>query len=76
MQKSTPSPKLLSPWPIPRLPSWVKRVNKPLTEKELAAIRRSVKRGTPFGDTQWVEQTAKHLGLGSTLRPPKRKQAK
>jgi hypothetical protein len=32
-------------------------VNHPLTEKELAAIRRSVNRGQPFGDAAWVQQT-------------------
>jgi len=43
---------------------------------ELEAIRRSVKRGSPFGEASWVERTAKRLGLESTLRPqgrPKKK---
>ena len=29
-----PDPKLLSPWPLARLPKWVERVNDPLTKKE------------------------------------------
>ena len=43
-------PKLLTHWPIPRLPGWVDRVNKPLTENELKAVRRSSERGAPLGD--------------------------
>jgi putative transposase len=40
---------LLAAWPLPRKASWVDHVNEPLTEAELAAIRRSVNRGSPFG---------------------------
>ncbi len=43
VQKSEPDPKLLSPWPIPRLPNWVARVNEPHTENELDALRQSVR---------------------------------
>ena len=64
-----PSPKLLSPWPLPRLPHWVSRVNEPLSPKELASVRWSVKRGTPFGNETWVESIARRLDLASTLRP-------
>lgn len=68
-QKVEPTPHLLSRWPIPRAPNWVARVNKPLTDGELDAIRRSARRGSPLGDGSWIESTAKRLGLGSTLRP-------
>ena len=60
---------LLSPWPLPRLPNWVDHVNKPLTEAELDAVRRCVRRGRPFGDPAWIETTARQLGLETTLRP-------
>ena len=60
---------LLSPWPVPYPEDWVERVNRPETEAELQPIRRSVKRGQPFGSDGWVERTAKRLGLGQTLRP-------
>jgi hypothetical protein len=40
----------LSSWPIPRPRSGIELVNQSLTEKEMAAIRDSVKRGCPFGD--------------------------
>ena len=59
-------------WPVPVPARWLQRVNKPETENELAALRRSVRRGAPFGDELWQEQTAKDLGLESALRPPGR----
>ncbi len=69
VQKIEPAPKLLSPWPIARLPNWVARVNEPLSEQELDAVRRCVRRGSPLGDASWFETTARRLGLESTLRP-------
>ena len=60
---------LLNPWPRPRLADWTKHVNTPLTEGELSALRRSVNRGSPFGETSWRDRTARRLGLESTLRP-------
>ncbi len=69
LAKSEPAPKLLSPWPISRSPSWKARVNTPLSDKELQAVRRSIKRGAPFGDETWVESIARRLDLESTLRP-------
>jgi hypothetical protein len=47
-------------------------VNEPATEAELAGIRRSCRRGTPYGSKTWVETTARKLGLQSTLRNPGR----
>ena len=35
----------MSSWPTPRPRSWTERVNRPLTEKELPAVRDCVKRG-------------------------------
>ena len=64
----TPAP-FLSPWPLPRGDGWVAWVNEPLTAAELAAVRHSVQRGTPYGSDAWVQQTAERLGLQATLRP-------
>ena len=69
IQKPEPKPALLSPWPLSRPRGWIERVNQPLTEKELTAVRESAKRGSPFGDHEWVESTVKRCGLHSTLRP-------
>ena len=69
MQNSEPDPPLLSPWPVPRLPRWVTRVNEPLTKQELESVQLSAQRGKPFGDASWTESIARRLGLGSTMRP-------
>ena len=53
----------------PRDADWTARVNRPMTEKELSALRHSVRRGTPFGTKAWTSCTAENLGLESTLRP-------
>jgi putative transposase len=60
---------LLSTWPLPRKPSWVEHVNQPLSDAELAAIRRSVDRGAPYGDGAWHDRAVRRLGLETTLRP-------
>ena len=69
LQNPEPEPKLLSPWPIPRLPNWVDRVNEPLTDGELKAIRNCAQRGAPLGDEGWIESIARRLDLESTMRP-------
>ena len=60
---------LLSNWPVPRPADWIRRVNRPLRQAELAAVRRSVGRSCPFGSDAWVGRIARRLGLESTLRP-------
>jgi hypothetical protein len=60
---------LLAAWPLPRWPGWVEHVNGPQTEAELAALRRGVQRGSPFGEGAWCDQIVRRLGLESTLRP-------
>jgi len=60
---------LLAPWPLPVPEDWATWVDEPHTAAELAAIRRSVSRGTPYGSEQWVTQVAARLGLESTIRP-------
>lgn len=58
----------LAPWPIRRPRLWRAHVNKPQTEAELEALRRSVKRGSPFGTKDWISQSAARLHLRHTLR--------
>lgn len=63
------SRRILSAWPLACPRSWVQYVNQPQTQAELDAIRRSVRRGQPYGGEAWVRATAKRLGLESSLRP-------
>ncbi len=58
-----------APWPLPRPRRWVQWVNEPQTEAELAALRHCIRRGCPFGDESWTENTVRELGLESTVRP-------
>jgi putative transposase len=59
----------LAAWPWPRWLGEVAHLNDPQTEAELAAVRRSVQRGRPFGEPSWSDETIRRLGLASTLRP-------
>ena len=60
---------LLAAWPIRRMAGWVAEVNAVQTEAELSALRRSVNRGCPYGETSWSDGVVQRLGLESTLRP-------
>ena len=69
---------LLGKWPVSRPRDWAKEVQRPQREAEEAAIRRSIQRGVPFGDSDWTEKAVNSLGLASTLRPrgrPRKQQA-
>jgi putative transposase len=62
----------LSEWPMAIPPQWTAIVNRPQSEGELLALRRSVLRGAPYGDAVWQERTAATQGLQSSLRQPGR----
>jgi putative transposase len=61
--------KRLHSGPMPLPGNWLEVVNKPQTDRELEALRRSVVRGTPYGSESWVKAVVKRLGLQSTIRP-------
>ena len=42
-------------WPLLRPEDWLFRVNAPLTDAELAAVRSCAERGPPYAATEWVE---------------------
>ena len=66
----TPDQKdLLAPWPVHRARRWIDYVNEPQTEAEVAAIRRSIERGRPFGSDEWTRQIVCRHGLEITERP-------
>jgi putative transposase len=48
---------------------WRKWLRTPQTEKELAARRRCVTTGRPFGAPTWVDAMAKRIGVNLTPRP-------
>jgi len=62
-------PAWVSPSWLERPRDWAAQVNRPQTDAELAAMRRCLERGRPFGSESWVQRIAERLGLESTLRP-------
>jgi putative transposase len=58
----------ISDGPLPLPSGWLRQVNKPQSEAELEALRRSVQRGQPFGSDGWTRKTAERMNLESTLR--------
>jgi len=55
---------------------WIEFVNQPLDSECLAKIRISIKRQSPYGNKNWVENVVRAFGLESTIRPvgrPKKK---
>ena len=69
LRVSVENKELIAAWPLPRKPNWVDHVNAPQTEAELAAMRQSAYRGSPFGGHVWSGKAVRRLGLESTLRP-------
>jgi putative transposase len=61
--------KLLHRWPLAEPDGWVDLVNRPESEAELKAVRQAIRRGSPFGSSQWQARTANRLDLQWTLRP-------
>lgn len=60
---------LLDESPIPLPPHWNTYVNSSGSPQELEMIRASLKRHSPLGDIEWVEEIALKLGLLSTINP-------
>lgn len=64
----TPDSPLLFPEPACSLRP-VLDANAAQTQAELERLQECVRRGRPFGEERWMEDTAKRLGLESSLRP-------
>jgi putative transposase len=58
----------LSPGPIPLPANWPEIVEHPFSEQETDDFANCIKRGCPYGEKDWIEETAKQLNLESTLR--------
>lgn len=65
---------ILAPWPIERRPDWADWLDQPPAAEAEEEIRMSVKLGRPFGEKQWMNETAAKLGLESTIEPSNRPQ--
>lgn len=59
---------LVDGWPVDRPQNWLELVNEPVGAADLESLRTSVSRGRPYGEKQWVVETAHWLGLAFTLR--------
>src|SRR5688572_21797926 len=53
--------------PVRRPARWRQFVNEPQTDAEVKRLRESIRRGRPFGDAPWMQQTAEELGIESSL---------
>jgi putative transposase len=52
----------------------IARVNAPLSEAELAAVRQSVQKGRPLGSERWSKRVTEQLDLHHTFRPRGRRE--
>lgn len=57
----------LADWPLPSLPGRVEHVNGPRTDAVFAALRRSVRRGSPNGQESSCEEIVRRLDLERML---------
>jgi putative transposase len=62
------TPLSLSDWPVDYPVDWLKWVQEPQTDSEIADLRLSIAKGRPFGDRQWQNLTTERLGLHSSYR--------
>jgi putative transposase len=62
----------LTEGPVARPANWAEWVNLGVARDELDAVRKSVRRGRPFGDDAWTTQVAETYGLDFTVRRPGR----
>ncbi len=65
----TDTPPPIHQWPVRRPGDWIDYVNRETTTDDLARVRGSAQRGTPFGQETWVAQRVRELALECTLRP-------
>ncbi len=58
----------LDPGPAPRGEGWIEEVNAQINDAECTTIREPIRRDRPLGSEIWTRDTAKSLGLESSLR--------
>ena len=69
VRRAKRAPEFLHPGPVDRPRGWLAAVNRTLNDATMKTLRTCVNRGTPLGRAAWRVQTAKKLGLESSLRP-------
>jgi putative transposase len=64
-------PIILSEGPLELPKQWKRMVGNPgaIDDSVVNQIDKSIERGRPLGDDDWIKQTAGQLGLESTIRP-------
>jgi putative transposase len=55
--------------PIPVPSDWVDCIDRAIAPEILESLKTCILRSRPYGETAWVERTAKRLGIETTLRP-------
>jgi putative transposase len=65
----SPCAPLLRPWPLEAPRDWLRRVNQPQSDAEVAALRVHIRTGRPFGNSLWQRRTAERLGIDLDPRP-------
>jgi len=68
-QKSQEHPWLQVPTSLHLPRQWRAWVNKAQSQSEVDALRKCIRRGSPFGSDVWAKSSVKRHGLESTLRP-------
>ena len=64
----------ISDGPVELPDNWALLVDILPGDNDLKRIERCIRRGTPFGQDNWIRQTAKRMLLTSTLHPRGRPQ--
>jgi len=67
-----PGRPILAEWPVPKPADWLTFLNTPTPADELKRLRRSLRRGSPYGSHQWIDAVVKEHGLEHTVRKPGR----
>lgn len=62
----------LTEGPVPAPPNWIEWVNLGVSRDELTKVRKSARRGRPFGDEGWTADVVATYGLEFTVRRPGR----
>ena len=56
-------------WPTAIPADWLRRLNRPQSDRELESLRRCANRNQPFGSDEWVDHVRKRFGSDSLFRP-------